>query len=296
MIRDSGDLSRRSWLYLLVTVAALTSGCASTVTAIDDSEAGDAVQSAQNTLAMGDEAARQGDFERALVYYLRSVELDASIDTWLRVGAASTRLGQTARALHAYMQVIELDPTRADAQEEAGLELLSLGQDMAAAEHLARAVELEPLRWRSHNALGILADRKGDHAAAIAHYEVALDNNARSPMLINNIGYSRYLSGDLEQAARDFYAVTEIDPDYAPAWSNLALVYADRGWYADAVSALSRVAGKAEAYNDIGYIALQRGDLAESEMLLNEAVRTSPTYYATAHKNLETLRAKRGSQ
>ena len=242
----------------------------------------------------GDNAARRGDYESALMHYLLAIDAEETPDpeVWFRVGAVCTRIGKTEQALQAYVAVVELNPEHAGGQEGAGLELMALQAMDQAHDYLVAAVTLDPQRWRSHNALGILADRDEDYAAAIEHYQAALAINSTSPVILNNVGYSRYLSGDLEQAARDFYRATELSADYAPAWSNLGLVYARQGWYADAVNILSRSMDKATAYNDAGYIALYNGDLADAEQLLSEAVRLSPTYYKVAYGNLDVVRTR----
>ena len=286
--RGRRGISLLALAALLVSVA----GCATTGGIDRSSATSPEPPSEAESQALGDEAARRGDFERALVHYLQGVSTQATADGWMRVGAASTRLGDRERAADAFLQVIELDPTRTDALEGAGLALMALGDDSPARNYLQQAVEHEPLRWRSHNALGILADRAEDHAAAIGHYEAALKIRPDSAVLLNNIGYSRFLSGDFAQAARDFFAATQADPTYERAWSNLALVYAQHGWYADAVRTLVNVMDKATAHNDIGYIAFQRGDLEQADLLLSEAVRLSPVYYATAYRNLDSVRAK----
>jgi Flp pilus assembly protein TadD len=273
----------------LTGVLIFVSGCA-TVGGSARETLADNAASPEQSLAQGDAAARRGDFERALVYYLESVGAKETADAWLRVGAACTRLGRSERALQAYLKVIELDPTQVDAHEEAGLDYLAIGDTAAAREQLTRALELDPARWRSQNGLGILADGAEDHAEAIGHYEAALKLNPKSAMVLNNLGYSRYLSGDYDHAARDLYAATQLDAGYKAAWSNLAMVYAHRGWYPVAIEILSKVADKATAYNDVGYIAFQRGDLEQSEQLLNEAIRLSPVYYETAHRNLRRVR------
>jgi Flp pilus assembly protein TadD len=280
--------------FVLAGLLLSIGGCASTGGSRAAST--EALLTPQAAIAAGDEAARREDFERALAHYLRAVSTEETVEGWLRVGAVCTKLGHSERALQAYLRVVALDPLHAEALEGAGLEYMALRNDAAARDHLTRVVELDPRRWRSHNALGVLADRAEDHTAAIAHYEAALEVNPQSPMLLNNLGYSRYLSGDLDQAARDIYAATRLNQNYKPAWSNLAMVYAHRGWYADAVGILARSTDKATAYNDIGYIAYRRGDLVESEQLLNEAVRLSPTYYETAYRNLESVRIKLRSQ
>jgi len=284
-------------LVMLTLIALAAAGCATT----GRTPPPPAYPTAQEAVAAGDEAARRGELDRALAHYLRAADA-ASADTeetaevhaeiWLRVGAASDAIGQRDRALNAYLKAIDLDPTRAEAHEGAALDLLARGRSAEAREHLTAATRLEPRRWRSHNGLGVLADQAGDHAGAITHYQTALDLKPESPMLLNNIGYSRFLANDLDQAARDFYAATELDPNYKPAWSNLGMVYARRGWYADALAILAKVTDEAKAHNDVGAIALARGDLAEAEGLLSEAVRLSPTYYATANRNLQLVRSR----
>ena len=285
---------------LLITSLALSglglSGCAATPSS--ETSAADELAVEEDPLLLGDNAARRGDYEAALTHYIVAIDAQETPDTeiWFRVGAVCTHIGKTEQALQAYLQVVDLNPEHAGGQEGAGLELMALQAMDRARDHLVAAVTLDPQRWRAHNGLGILADRKDDYAAAIEHYQAALAINTNSPMILNNVGYSRYLSGDLEQAARDFYRATELRPDYAPAWSNLGLVYARQGWYADAVNILNRSMDIATAYNSVGSVALSNGDLADAEQLLSEAVRLSPTYYEGAYRTLAVVRAKMRSE
>lgn len=283
-------------LLVFATLAVSMAGCASSGTMQKPAAANEVQPTAAQELAAGDDAARRGEFERALVHYLRAVEIEPTAAAWLRVGAASTQLGHSERALTAYLQVIDLDPTQAEAHEGAGLEYMALKDFAAAQDQFEQAVQLDPKRWRSHNGLGVIADEADDHESAIAHFETALELNPNSAVLLNNLGFSEYLSDDLDDAARDLYSATEADPTYKRAWSNLALVYAHRGWYADAVRTLSKATDEAKAYNDIGYLAYQRGDLDDAEMLLTEAMRKSPVYFETAHRNLEAVQATRAGQ
>ena len=249
-------------------------GCASTGGNEPDASASAAPMTVEDTVRAGDAAARRGNLERALILFLGAIDTMESADVWFRVGAICTQLGRSDRALRAYLRVIELDPSHIGAQEGAGLESMALGRDQAARDHLLETIALDELRWRAHNGLGVLADQTGSHNSAIAHYLAAREINHDSPMVLNNLGYSRYLSGDFDQAARDFYEATQLRADYTPAWSNLGMVYAQRAWYFDAVTILSRVMDKATAYNDVGYVAFRSGDLFEAEHMLAEAIRS----------------------
>lgn len=280
------------WFALSIFVA----GCATTPVPTEEELRQAALLAAEEAVRAGDAAVRRGDYEEALTHYLKAVGTEETADRWFRVGFACSALDRTERAIQAYLRVIELEPSHAGAHEAVGLEYLGLREDDRARTHLMRTVELEFERWRAHNGLGVLADRAQDYPSAIEHYEAALAANADSPMLMNNMGYSRYLAGDLDQAARDFYRATELKADYAPAWANLGLIYARRAWYSDALSILTRVRDEPVAYNDVGFIALRNGDLVEAEQLLSEAVRLSPAFYEAAYRNLEQARARLGRQ
>jgi Flp pilus assembly protein TadD len=279
---------------IVVTAVLVTTGCAATGGANKGLSDSESVPTVAQMLTSGDDAARRGDFDRALVHYMQAVNVEQTAEVWMRVAAASSRLDHSQRARDAFLKVVELDPAMTDALEGVGLESIALGDTVTAREYLNRALQADSQRWRAHNALGILADEAGDHEAAIAHYTAALEINPESPVVLNNLGYSRYLKGDLDQAARDLYSATQLDPSQDRAWANLALIYAHKGWYADAVQTLTKVADEAAAYNDIGYVAFQRGDLEQAAELLDEAVRLSPVYFETAQKNIAAVRARMG--
>ncbi len=280
---------------VLVTLAATgLTACATTPTTSFSDAVADDLALVDDPVREGDEAARRGNYENALKSYLLALtsQEQADPEVWFRIGAVCTHIGRTQQALRAYLEVLKLVPDHAGALEGAGLEYMELRATAEAREHLTAAIEVDPDLWRAHNALGILADRENDHGSAISHFANALAINVNSPMLLNNIGYSRYLSGNLEQAARDFYKATELQPDYLPAWSNLGLVYARQGWYSDAVSMLGRSVDTPVAFNNVGYIASENGDLQEAEQLLSEAIRLSPTYYKDAYQNLAMVRGQ----
>ncbi len=284
----------RASLLVVATFLLTMTGCATTGGGGRDASASEVVPPAAESLAAGDEAARRGDFRRALIHYTQAASVESSVDIWLRIGAASSRLDDSQRALDAYLRVIELEPTQIAALEGAGLASMALGDAVTAREYLNRVLQADSQRWRAHNALGTLDDEAGDHVSAIAHYEAALAVYPESPAVLNNLGYSRYLLKDLDQAARDLYAATQLDPDYDRAWANLALVYAHKGWYANAVDTLAEVADEAAAHNDVGFIAFERGDLEAAAELLEEAVRLSPVYFEMAQKNLAAVRGRMG--
>lgn len=242
----------------------------------------------------GDEAARRGDLDRALYFYIEAVNLDPhDVVSLLKIGGIHTHRRNQPLALATYGRVLEQEPDNAAALEGAGLALFRSRRFDEAHPMLAQAVAREPRRWQAHDALGIIADLNGEHPAALAHFDQALGTHPNSARLYNNRGYSRYLDGDLDGAAEDFQRAVQADGGFERAWRNLALVRSRQGRHQDALDTLLRVADEASAMNDVGYLAMLNGYHREAEHFLNEAISRSPTYYRTAHDNLRRLNEQR---
>jgi Flp pilus assembly protein TadD len=245
---------------------------------------------AEEIVAAGDEAWKSNELERAVFIYMQSLAVDDNPDVWMKVGKIQEHEGQSLYAWQAYERVISLEPENAAAHERLGMLYLESRQKDNAVIHLEKAVKLDETRWASNNALGVLADTSREYESAIGYYEAALEHNPQSAMLMTNMGYSFYLAGQLEEAERLFVMAIGIDREYSAAASNLGLVRARQGKYDSAVNVLENVMLRQKALNDVGYIAFKNGDVEEAERLLDEAVRTSPTYYETAHQNLTRVR------
>lgn len=237
----------------------------------------------------GDQAARSGDFERAITLYNQGIEAEPSADLWYRVAWIYARLGKKQQAADAYGMTLKYDEKHAMALEELGLLYIENKRRETGAAYLTKAVESDPARWRSLNALGVLADTSGDHGAAVAHYRAALAVQPGSAMLLNNLGYSHYLAGNMDESEKLYKQALELEPGNRAARINLGLLHARRGNYSLAVEVMSTALDRARTHNDVGYVALQNGDMDAAEQLLREAVRLSPAYYETAQQNLKRV-------
>lgn len=282
-------------LLLSVSAAVLATGCASGSAGSKDDPAkarAEALKklSPEEITKAGDAAVQSGDYSRAITSYMQALEIAPTAALWVRVGWIYARMGRAAQAAHAYQSAVQLDEKNAGAHEELALILLRNKQRESAEPHFRSAIELDATRWRSHNALGVLADAAGDHRQAVQHFEGALAARPASALVLNNLGYSWYLAGDLDRALEYYQQALGAKPEYRAATTNVALVQARRREYDLALETLSGVMEVHRARNDVGYIAFQNGDLVIAERLLSEAVRLAPSWYATAHENLERVR------
>lgn len=299
---QAGAGNRRPRSYRLIgpmlfAAMLLVSGCAQFQRGEESFARESLPRTAAEALEAGDTALAGGDLDKALFYFLQAARLDPkSAATFTRIGNLHEARGDRQRAALAYRQALRADPRYAGALAGLGI-LLTRDRQYAEAEaQLLAAVREDPSLARAHNALGVLNDLQRDYPTAKRHYEKALALAPRSPMLVNNLGYSRYLAGDDAGAIIRFEEALELNPNYSLAWRNLGLVYARQGRYRDALHAFGKVQDKAEAYNDVGYIAMVSGRLDDAESFFDQALRLSPKHYALASDNAERVRALRGDR
>lgn len=275
-------------IHRLGAIAALllAAGCASQA-AVKEPDA----ESEKQALAAGYAAERQGDYESALVDYVKALaDNPDNAETHFRIAQVHRVLGNTATAAEAYQRALKLDPGHAGALEGLGLLLLEQGKRDAAGELLHKAASKDNTRPATFNGLGILADLDGKHDLAQAYFGHALELRPHSGLLLNNLGYSYYLAGDYGTAQDYFEKTLALEPTNRNGWSNLALVHARRGDYAHAVECMEKIMDQPSARYSIGYIAMLDGKLADAEKLLVAAIRRSTSYNAPAQAALKRVR------
>lgn len=296
-------------MFCLLALAAVAAGCASTPVDVasrpsTDLEGENAdlifateypVSSREDALYRADVARKEGQIDKALYFYVKALEFDPEdADLLAAIGYLHQYRGNTVMAVRAYSLALNVRPDFADVLEARGLILLVNRENERAAVDFARAVGIEPNAWRSHNGLGLLADRREDHVAAIAHYDSALRLNPNSGAILNNRGYSKMLAGDLAGAEEDLRLAATVF-NHEQAWVNLGVLYARQGRYDVAVAAYEEALPRPEALNKVAEASIEDGRYDTALHLLEQAIRLSPTYFPAAEENLARLASMRDS-
>jgi Flp pilus assembly protein TadD len=247
------------------------------------------VASKEEAITKSNLAYRDGDLDKALFYSVKALKYDVT-DTELLVRIAHLHVlqGNTRMAARTFNLALAQDPSHPESLQGLGLLYFEADQPDKARHNLELAVAGDESLWRSYNVLGVLADGRREHGLAAEYYRQALEIRPDSVSVQINRGYSSYLAGDLETAARHLYeAATQ--SDHPKAWRNLGMVYAKLGWYDEALEIFRKVESEANAYNRTGEIALANKDLPLAHDYFSEAVRQSPVYFAEAERNLAHL-------
>jgi Tfp pilus assembly protein PilF len=218
-------------------------------------------------------------------------------DRAARLGLAEARLGagrhQEAEAL--FRELSGDETVGIAAREGLGRAQLARGERSAARATLEQVVGEAPERWRGWLALARLHDHDRQWAQADAAYEQGLATAPRKELLHNNWGMSLIARGEPAAAAEQFRKALELRPDLAAARTNLELAYAFLGRFDDVLAAAHHE-DRARSLNNLGYVAMQTGDLQRAEAYFVQALEASPSFYARAWHNLQRLHSLRRAQ
>ena len=200
--------------------------------------------------------------------------------------------GDAESAALIFESLVDNADVGARAQQGLGIALTLQGVLDRGVENLQQAVARDPGLWRAWNALGYYHDSNRDWPAAADSYGKALEGNPESTLIYNNRGFSMLMQRRLEEAVADFNRVLQMDPDFEVARENLRLALAWQGKYIHAMAGAPE-ADMARILNNVGFIALMRGDYGNAEAYLLRAMEADPRYNATAARNLTYLKQVR---
>jgi Flp pilus assembly protein TadD len=240
-------------------------------------------------LSHGSHALDSEKYEEAVSAYKRILSVEPENPDAI-FGMAETMLatGSNAEALGYYRLLDKHDAFRSRALQGEGIVLLNLGQQQMGLDVLRKAVASDETLWRAWNALGRTLDIQSNHEEALKSYNRALALIPSSALVLNNRGVSYMLAGRYKEAEVDLRRAVSVDRELSRARSNLRLALAWQGKYAEALADVSRIDAPA-ALNNIGYIAMQRGDMSHAEAYFVQAMQTSPVFYDKADRNLKFL-------
>lgn len=257
--------------------------------------AGDAASPLDQTRAQADMAWAylEQDQPAAALEAFRKLGHDRPVDARTRLGLAEAmRLsGDAAGAEVEYMALINIPEVRSRALEGLGLARLRHGDRRGALEPLLTATDEDRRAWRAW--LGLAQLRDLDHAwnEADAAYAGALEASDKPQLVYNNHGISMLARGEFGKSVALFRKALQLDQGFEQARINLELANARvDGAYATA-AADPDVRSEARRLNNIGYVAMLKGDLGRAEANFERALEVSPSFYLIAYRNLQVVKS-----
>jgi tetratricopeptide (TPR) repeat protein len=178
---------------------------------------------------------------------------------------------------------------------ESGAAQLSLVRDLHHANQRAEAIgSLEGfLKQHPGSAaeyyswLGILRDESGLWPLGEPAHRKALELAPSADYLHNNLGYNLLMQKKDEEAAAEFRAALKLNPHSAMARNNLGIALAHSNT-AQAVASLQDTSDAATAHNNLAVVWIEKGNYAEARKELDVALGYNKAHPA-ALKNLELV-------
>jgi len=176
-------------------------------------------------MRMGEATRQAGNPKDALAYFRRAHQIDIFAPLPLvKIGVTLNDLGQYNEAAEVFKDAIALDHNNTEALRGLGAALIGVNQPALAIENLKAALEIEA-DHRTYNALGVASDHLGDHDTAQKYYDEGLKIFPNNLTLLNNLGLSQILSGNLEAATASLVTAAQLPGAGARQRQNLALAY-----------------------------------------------------------------------
>jgi Flp pilus assembly protein TadD len=124
----------------------------------------------------------------------------ADISSGLAYANALESIGNTEQQLAVYQQLVQRNPGNGRLASLYGRKLVAVGRSAEAIPVLESAGHSKAADWRVHSALGSAYDQEGLYQKARAQYEEALALDPQNLSVLNNLGMSYALEGNLKQA------------------------------------------------------------------------------------------------
>lgn len=236
-----------------------------------------------------------GRLEQAIELYRQALSIVPGVPPALiRLGRAYLDLNRPEDAEKVLLAALELDPTASAALASLGQLYLAAGRHAEAVAALEQALELEPAAdllyyplGQAYRALGEMdkartaLGRSGEVGVRPADPLVdglgQLTTGERVHLLR---GRAAFKAGAYGQAAEEFRAAVEAQPESVSARVNLASALTEVGEIDEAIGHLERVAevapGNATALFNLGVLYEGRGELQKSTEYLQEAASYEP--------------------
>jgi len=247
-------------------------------------------------LAQADSALDAERFDVAQENFLEVLRADPG-NARARLGAGETllRAGQSQQAVTVFTALLRDKAIANDkliharAAEGMGRAYLKIGRPDQAVIQLRDAVAADPSLWQAWNGLGFYHSGRAEWPAAEDSYDRALQAKPGNAVVESNLGNALLTQRKFVSAEAHLRRAVEIDPHLAVAQGNLRLAQAWQGKYAEALAGV-KDKELTLALNNVGVVAMRRGDYEAAEQFLVRAMESSPTYEVNAAENLEKLR------
>jgi tetratricopeptide (TPR) repeat protein len=190
--------------------------------------------SAEALYGLGSACLQQQKTNEARECFQRALQLRASYpgtvpNSWNNLGILAAREGNFDLAIQYFRRALQIDPDHSIALRNLGSAYRQKKDWTQAESALERAIALNPDDPEANYSLGMVYAQQNDTERAYDYLQKALASRPAYPEALNNLGILYLRTGRPEEGKRSFEESIRVAPTYDQAYLNLARVYAIEG-------------------------------------------------------------------
>lgn len=159
---------------------------------------------------------------------------------WYQLGLAQFRIGEPDAAEKAFRSALGLEAQDEWSRIGLGGVLLSTGRQEAAAAEFQRVLQRNPQSAAAHYYLGLIYRNSGENVLALREMKLAVKCAGEDARPLVALGQLQLAQHDLTQARVSLQKAINIDPGYAPAHYQMAMVLSALGEHTEAMKQLEQ--------------------------------------------------------
>ena len=169
------------------------------------------------------------DKENALLYYQKTLQLDANRpDVLYKMVNIYNQTESHQNALDALKKIIAIDPADAQAHYLSARAYLALEQDDEALSAFLETIRLKPDNLDAQYQAGILYEKKGDIDNAVVQYEKIIVLDPENPEPFFRLGRIYEQRKDEDNMIRVYQPALELEPNHPNIHHTLAVIFEKR--------------------------------------------------------------------
>ncbi|MFK7945521.1 MAG: tetratricopeptide repeat protein [Paracoccaceae bacterium] len=279
-------MTGRAGKFLAVITVIGLAACEGGIAAKKDPLGSNVIDAAQ----INDLLLTAGDPNESVIYFEAALANEPGREDFRRGLAKSlTRAKRYPEASRIYQEMIALGQDKPTDKLEYAMVAAHL-QNWDEVERLVATVPAGLNTPRRYMVEALLADQKQNWSAADTAYATAESLTTNPASVLNNWGVSLMSRGDLTRAQGTFERALTYNSRLFSAKNNLAISRGLQGNYQLPVIPMTEKE-KATILNNLGLIALRKGDKNVAKGLFAAAIDTHPQHYSAAADRLAALEA-----
>ena len=222
-----------------------------------------------------------GEYDKAIGYYKKALELDATADyACFNIGLCEERRGNTKDAIRIYKKVLKINPEFIKAYYELGRCYYKMDNLSESLFYYNKTIELNPETADAYHGMAMVYEAKQNLTEAKINYNKTINLNPLASYAYYNLGRLAYQENNFEEALFNFQKSISANPNDYEVYNEIGRCYYGLGKWEEAkenyLKCVQFIANADYTYYNLGIVEEKLGDNEAAKIYLNKAIEINP--------------------